>query len=205
MAITKKELAEKIRESIKRNQQDLALYEENKQMQSIRVGDASFDSPQSAGAAIFAMSAKYKDEVGWKNIGSYKGFDISTMFEDSYYKLRLKNPMQSSGYIIKRGADPEQIIPNIDVLFDSFGKHLEKLEDSITNLEESMEKLKKELETPFAYAEELAEKEARLSTLDDELLNEQTQADQEAEKAEESDGRKDIKSAADEDDEYWEI
>lgn len=182
-------------------QEDLALYEANKQDQNIAAGDALFTDPQTAGAALFAMSAKYKEEIGWKKIGSYKGFDISSLFEDSYYKLRVKNPAQKSGYIIKRGAEAEKIIPNIDALFASYSEHLAKLEDSIAELEESMEKLKKELEMPFAYTDELSEKEKRLSALDEELLKEQKTGGEEAEEAAED---KEIKVAY-EKDKDWEI
>ena len=182
-------------------QEDLALYEANKQDQNIAAGDALFTDPQTAGAALFAMSAKYKEEIGWKKIGSYKGFDISSLFEDSYYKLRVKNPAQKSGYIIKRGAEAEKIIPNIDALFAGYSEHLAKLKDSIAELEESMEKLKKELEMPFAYTDELSEKEKRLSALDEELLKEQKTGGEEAEEAAED---KEIKVAY-EKDKDWEI
>ena len=85
----------------------------------------------------------------------------------------MKNPEKSSGYIIKRGADPEKIVPNIDELFEGYSEKISKLKETIEGLETNMEKMKKELEVPFAYAKELSEKEKRLEKLDEELLQEQ--------------------------------
>ena len=165
-------LASKLKE-LKLYEEDNALYQKNKGDKTVQAADAAFTNPAAAGTALFALTAKYKNEPGWKKIGSYKGFDISTMFEDSYYKLRVKNPEKSSGYIIKRGADPEKIVPNIDELFEGYSEKISKLKETIEGLETNMEKLKKELEVPFAYAKELSEKEKRLEKLDEELLQEQ--------------------------------
>ena len=106
-----------------------------------------------------------KDEV---NIGSYMGFHMSLSF-DSYNKkfsLLLRGSMT---YETDLGTDAFGNITRINNVLDGLPKRLEGAKAQLENMYSQQEAAKQELQKPFALADELAEKEARLSRLNAEL------------------------------------
>jgi len=102
------------------------------------------------------------------NIGSYMGFHMSLSF-DSYHKnysLLLRGSMT---YHTDLGADAFGNITRINNVLDGLPKRLEGAKSQLENMYSQQEAAKLELQKPFALADELAEKEARLTQLNAEL------------------------------------
>ena len=101
-------------------------------------------------------------------IGKYMGFDMSLQF-DSFNRvinIMLRGTMT---YQTDLGTDAHGNITRINNVLNELPKRLDGAKSQLTNLYSQQEAAKLELEKPFALADELAEKEARLALLNADL------------------------------------
>lgn len=101
-------------------------------------------------------------------IGSYRGFRLETFYDSVYaeYCLNLCGQMKNK---VSLGADA---LGNLTRIENEIAKFPSKLEAAKTRLEENktqLEAAKVELDKPFAFEEELRDKEERLNALNIEL------------------------------------
>ena len=101
-------------------------------------------------------------------IGSYRGFQVEVFYDPVYaeYCLNLCGQIKHK---VSLGADA---LGNLTRIENEIAKFPSKLEVAKTRLEENktqLEAAKGELEKPFAFEEELRDKEARLNALNIEL------------------------------------
>ena len=104
-------------------------------------------------------------------IGSYMGFDMSLRIQGYFdskeiIKLLLRGSMT---YQIDLGTDAFGNITRINNALNDLPKRLETAKSQLENIIAQQEAAKQELEKPFAQADELAEKEARLALLNADL------------------------------------
>ena len=102
------------------------------------------------------------------NIGSYRGFKMEVYYDVMYaeYRLNLCGKMK---HTISLGMD---VFGNLTRIENELSKLRVKLEVAITKKDETMAQLenaKIEVEKPFAFEEELAEKSEKLNVLNIEL------------------------------------
>ena len=96
-------------------------------------------------------------------IGSYLGFSLSVKFSGFVHKIIIKGAVS---YQVEMGDD---IYGNITRINNALGKINEQLEEykvKRDNLQQQMDAAKAEINKPFQYETELAQKSARLAELD---------------------------------------
>lgn len=122
------------------------------------------DKPKSGTALIDAcQDISSTDPV---EIGSYLGFSLSVKFSSFTHKIILKGAVS---YQVELGDD---IYGNITRINNALGKINEQLEEykvKRDNLQQQMDAAKAEINKPFQYETELAQKSARLAELDAQL------------------------------------
>jgi hypothetical protein len=103
------------------------------------------------------------------NVGSYRGFDLLISYDKRFneFTCSMKGNMTHTATL---GLDSSGNITRINNAFDKISERLASSEAQLQNLHEQMENTKIELQKPFAFEAELAEKSARLAELDS-LLN----------------------------------
>ena len=156
---------------------DAASYAERKEEPfSITLLGVGFTDKTAAGVTIFELAAKYKDRDTWETIGEYRGFELAVKYYDGRYRLRLKN---EGRYHAERGGEPSRIPDRLDELLDNLGPCADETRTELQDLEKQLENTEKQLQKPFAYEDELKEKEARLLELQEILEKEEGMADEE--------------------------
>ena len=161
---------------------DAKLYEQHQEDPfNVAFENVQLTDPETAGAAVFELSAKYKDCENWKTIAEYKGFRIDTLFYNSRYRLRL---VGEGIYTFERGAEPGKIIKNMDTVLSGFSEKAAETEKKVSEIKLQMDRVSKELQREFPNAEELSEKELRLA-----LLRSELETEEQDEKIENEDGK----------------
>jgi hypothetical protein len=98
-------------------------------------------------------------------IGSYRGFDMFVSF-DSFNKefhIALKGEMTHTAVL---GDDASGNITRINNAFDRIPQRLQSVQAELQTVHDQIENAKIELDKPFAFETEFAEKTARLAELD---------------------------------------
>ncbi len=156
---------------------DAASYAERKEEPfSIALLGVGFTDRAAAGATIFELAAKYKDRDTWEPIGEYRGFELAVKYYDGRYRMRLKD---AGRYHADRGGEPSRITDKLDELLDNLGPCADETKTELQELEKQLDNTEKQLQKPFAYEDELKEKEVRLLELQGILEREEGMADEE--------------------------
>lgn len=130
------------------------------------VNDVTYTDKEKAGTALID-ACKDITSADPVEIGSYLGFKMSVKFSGFVHKLALKGVVS---YQVELGDD---VFGNITRINNALGKIDEQLgahKVKLDNLQQQMDAAKAEINKPFQYEDELAQKSARLAELDA-LLN----------------------------------
>ena len=121
----------------------------------------------SAGKALLETMKNIKSTTQEK-IGSYRGFDMNLLFDtfSKIYKVTLKGSM---GYPTDWGGDDFGNITRINNALGEMPDRLNSAKVHLENLYKQRDNAQKELEIPFEFKQELAEKSERLAMLDSQL------------------------------------
>ena len=129
------------------------------------INGMTYTDKEKAGTALLDVC---KDVASQEpvEIGCYLGFSMSVKFGGFSHKVILQGAVS---YQIELGND---IYGNITRINNALGKMEDQLhfhETKLTNLQQQMDAAKAEINKPFQYEAELAQKSARLAELDAEL------------------------------------
>lgn len=144
----------------------------------VKIGDMNIKDEKTAGELIYDLSVKHKTASDYIKIGTYKGFDIETCYYDGRYRLRLCG---EGKYNFERGAEPHRIVERLDKVLSGFEEKAVECKRDAKAAADEMDRIKLEIEKPFAKAEELREKTERLKELDEILLKEDDEKSKENE------------------------
>ena len=129
------------------------------------VQGVTFTDKQEAGKAVLsALKEITSGEL--TEIGSYRGFTVSTEVRGLQRELVLKGEMT---HRTPGGADPVGALIRMDHALDKMPERLEMVKAQLENLYEQREAAKAEVGKPFPREDELKEKSARLAVLDMQL------------------------------------
>ena len=128
------------------------------------IGDKVYTDRGKAGAALMKTFNGIKSTTPTK-IGSYRGFDMLLSFDafDKQFCLSMKGAMS---HIVHLSDDASGNITRINNAFDRIPQRLQSVEAQLQNINAQIENAKNELDKPFAFETELAEKSERLAELD---------------------------------------
>ena len=129
------------------------------------INGMTYTDKEKAGTALIdaCKDISSKDPV---EIGGYLGFKMFVKFSGFVHKLALKGAVS---YQIEMGDD---VYGNITRINNALGKIDEQLgahKTKLDNLQQQMDAAKAEINKPFQYEDELAQKSARLAELDAQL------------------------------------
>ena len=128
------------------------------------IGGKTFTDRGEAGAALME-SFKGITTTSHTNIGSYRGFDMLLSFDSAnkQFNLAMKGAMT---HTVNLGDDAFGNITRINNAFDRIPQRLQSVEAQLQTLYDQTENAKAELDKPFPFETEFAEKSARLAELD---------------------------------------
>lgn len=128
---------------------------------------AGYTETKTAGEEILTQCKHVHDEKD-KPIGTYRGFDMSLMYNPftNQYMLTLKGAMSHQ---VELGTDPRGNITRIDNALAGIPRRMQNVENKLNDLNQQMATAKAELGKPFPQEEELRSKSARLAELDAKL------------------------------------
>ncbi len=154
---------EKTKNDIEKIKKDLELLEkEEVEFSSIRILGKYITEKKEAGNELLKSikNLKFNNEV--TTIGSYKGFKISTYFENytKEYKCILHN---NYNYYTEFGIDPIGNITRINNLLDKIPVIIDEKEKTLQNYYKELENAKEIIKQPFAQEEILKNKRIRLN------------------------------------------
>jgi hypothetical protein len=131
------------------------------------INGATYAEKEPAGNALLEACKTVTDKTE-KPIGEYMGFKMSLCYERFYnqFHLCLRGSMT---YQAELGTDAFGNITRINNVLSDLPKKLEGAKSNLDNILTQQEAAKDELAKPFALADELTEKEARLALLNAEL------------------------------------
>ena len=123
---------------------------------------------ENAGKAIIDACTKMTSSDAVP-LGQYRGFSMSLAYSsiNNEYSLSLKGTLFHS---VALGADIYGNITRIDNLIEGLGAKLENVKSDLSETERQFENARIEMDTPFARETELAEKTAKLNSINA-LLN----------------------------------
>jgi len=128
------------------------------------IGNKIYTDRGEAGAALMESFKGITSTTSTK-IGSYRGFDMLLSFDtvNRQFNLAVKGAMT---HTVNLGDDAFGNITRINNAFDRIPQRLQSVEAQLQTLYDQTENAKAELEKPFAFEAEFAEKTARLAELD---------------------------------------
>jgi len=131
------------------------------------IKDKTYTEKELAGEALLEACKTVVDKTDTL-IGEYMGFKMSLRFYSSNNKfyLYLRGSMT---YEAELGTDIFGNITRVNNMLGDLPERLEGAKSQLSDLLNQQELAKEELKKPFALADELAEKEARLALLNAEL------------------------------------
>lgn len=192
-----------IKESIVGFKQDIQTLTSNpitpEKFNTMTLLGQEYTDKEVAGKALIEVCRNMKSSQPEK-IGSYRGFDMQLSFDtwNKTYNLTLKGAMS---YQTQLGNDVFGNIVRINNALETMNTRLESSNSSLENLFEQLEKAKVEITKPFPYETELAEKNSRLTELNNLLSGEQhidePTEDIPTEESEPSDEPRDVAKASD--------
>lgn len=133
----------------------------------MEVEGTTYAEKEGAGKALLE-SCKYVTIGDHVKIGSYRGLDLYLTFNSmtKEFECTMKGELS---YKATLGTDVFGNITRLNNVIDEHPKRLESGKMQLENLNQQMETARVEVKKPFAYAAELAEKEARLTFLNAQL------------------------------------
>ena len=141
------------------------------------IGDKTYTDRGEAGAALLTACKGITSTTPTK-IGSYRGFDMLISFDslNKQFNMAMKGAMTHTAYL---GDDAFGNITRINNAFDKIPQRLQSVEAQLQTLYDQTENAKTELDKPFVFEAEFAEKSARLAELDTMLnMDEQSETPQ---------------------------
>ena len=113
---------------------------------------AGYTETKTAGEEILTQCKHVHDEKD-KPIGTYRGFDMSLMYNPftNQYMLTLKGAMSHQ---VELGTDPRGIITRIDNALAGIPKRIEGVQNRLTDLNQQMATARSELGKPFPQEDE---------------------------------------------------
>lgn len=163
------EQIKEVQEFITGMQKDLQTLKQNVrpdgEFAGMVINGMTYTDKEKAGTALIdaCQDISSKDPV---EIGSYLGFSMSVKFSGFEHKIIIKGAVS---YQVELGGD---VFGNITRINNAFGKidaQLEAYKAKHDNLQQQMDAAKAEINKPFLYEDELAQKSARLAELDAQL------------------------------------
>ena len=129
------------------------------------INGMTYSEKEKAGTALIdaCQDISSKDPV---EIGSYLGFSMSVKFSGFEHKIIIKGAVS---YQVDLGTDLYGNITRINNAFGKIDAQLEAYKAKHDNLQQQMNAAKAEINKPFLYEDELAQKSARLAELDAQL------------------------------------
>jgi len=128
------------------------------------IGEKTYTDRSEAGAALLDI---YKNITTTEpaKIGSYRGFDMYLSFDsiNKQFDLAMKGDMTHTATL---GNDISGNITRINNAFEKIPQRLQSVEAQLQSVYDQIENAKTELDKPFAFDTEFAEKSARLAELD---------------------------------------
>ena len=122
------------------------------------------DKPQKKEAAETLLVAAQTLGHNEGTIGEYRGFKMSFYFEPNFGKVYL-NLKGATTHNVEMGESAEGNLIRVNNAIDGISKRLESAQAKLANLHEQIKTAEEELTKPFARADELKEKSARLAEL----------------------------------------
>jgi hypothetical protein len=131
------------------------------------IGGVEYQEKEPAAKALLEACKGVTDRKDL-SIGSYMGFDMSLRF-DGFHKTFSVLLRGNMTYETELGTDAFGNITRINNVLADLPKKLSGAKSQLENLYQQQESAKQELEKPFALADELADKEARLALINADL------------------------------------
>ena len=130
----------------------------------MEVGGKKQRGKESAGTALLdAVKAVTSAEP--VRIGEYRGFALSAYF-DEFQKRPVLTLNGALSYRVELGVDPKGSLVRLDNELGRIAERAEAARNQLENLRKQETAAREELDKPFPYENELAEKTARLAMLD---------------------------------------
>ena len=145
------------------------ILEQDKDHFSMVIVGKEFTDRKEAGTALIAACAGLKAVNTSGQIGEYQGFSLSASFDSFHqtYQLTLK---RQCSYTIEISKDALGNIQRINNALAGIEKKVTEAEQKLENLKKQLATAQEEVKKPFAQEAELAEKSARLAELNS-MLN----------------------------------
>ena len=128
------------------------------------IGGKEFSDRREAGTALIAACAGLKAVSSSGQIGDYQGFALSASFDSFHQTYQLTIKRQCS-YTIEVSKDALGNIQRISNALSGIEKKVTEAEQKLENLQKQLATAQEEVKKPFAQEAELAEKSARLAEL----------------------------------------
>jgi len=126
-----------------------------------------FRGKENAGAALLD-AVKEATATEPVRIGAYRGFALSAYFDD-FQRRPVLTLNGALSYRIELGNDPKGSLVRLDNALDRIAERVEATRNQLENLRNQEAAAREEIEKPFPYERELAEKTSRLAMLDMQL------------------------------------
>ena len=145
------------------------ILEQDKEHFSMVIVGKEFTDRKEAGTALIAACSGLKAVNTSGQIGEYQGFSLSASFDSFHqtYQLTLK---RQCSYTIEISKDALGNIQRINNALAGIEKKVTEAEQKLENLQKQLATAQEEVKKPFAQEAELAEKSARLAELNS-MLN----------------------------------
>ena len=145
---------------------DIALVQahESEEFKEMTVTGITYSDKKEAAEALLKACRSLKFGEHNKDVGTYKGFDMSVTFNarENSYELTLKGAVS---HTLKVGADAFGNITRIENALKKLPEELERHKLRLAETETALEEAKKVVDKPFPQLEELKIKEQRLEEL----------------------------------------
>ena len=136
---------------------------------SITLNGKVYTDKKEAGEAIISSCTGVKSSTFAVEIGKYHGFDMKVHY-DAFANLYVLTLKGNCSYTMEVGKDPLGNITRINNTLSGIEKRIENMQRKLENTEQQYISAQEEVKKPFAYEDELNEKQARLNELNS-LLN----------------------------------
>ncbi|MCM1184543.1 MAG: N-6 DNA methylase [Roseburia sp.] len=156
---------------------DIRIYERNKTVFSMKIGEESYGDKKEAGEALIEACRRIQSadaETDWSEyvrrpdteaeIGEYMGFQMTAGFNpfERKFTVTVKGELRHS---VPIGSDALGNIRRINNMLDGMAGRMEDMLLKLSDLEKQTETAKQELQRPFEKERELEAKAARLAEL----------------------------------------
>ena len=126
-----------------------------------------FRGKENAGASLLD-AVKEATAAEPVRIGAYRGFALSAYFDD-FQRRPVLTLNGALSYRVELGNDPKGSLVRLDNALARIAERVEATRNQLENLRKQEAAAREEIEKPFPYENELAEKTARLAMLDMQL------------------------------------